>query len=107
MRIELLEGSTLLPCIAGMKMSSRGLDPGRISGAAAALSDERRHRADQILLVAAESDLEARQWTLSLMAAAGRRGVGLVIGEDASHIDLRPSWPSRWASRRYPPTIVH
>lgn len=39
--------------------------------------------------MAAESDLEARQWTLSLMAAAGRRGVGLLEGEDASHIDLR------------------
>ncbi|CAH0375156.1 unnamed protein product [Pelagomonas calceolata] len=56
---------------------------------AAALSDRDATARDQILLVAADSDLEARQWTLSLMAAAGRRGVGIVIGEDASHIDLR------------------
>ncbi len=56
---------------------------------AAALSDRDATARDQILLVAAESDLEARQWTLSLMAAAGRRGVGIVIGEDASDIQLR------------------
>ena len=50
---------------------------------AAALSDRDATARDQILLVAAESDLEARQWTLSLMAAAGRRGVGLLEGEDS------------------------
>ena len=55
---------------------------------AAALSDRDATARDQILLVAADSEVDARRWTLALMAAAGRPGVGLLLSEDARTLTL-------------------
>ena len=56
---------------------------------AAALSDRDATARDQILLVAADSEVDARRWTLALMAAAGRPGVGLLLSEDSRTLTLR------------------